>query len=176
VGAIVRRERSGRCPGTSGGLVLIALLVFVFLASFAAMVAAESWTLALQREREAELLFIGDQYRRALESYWKMSPGPVKTLPTSVGQLLLDDRFPQPVMHLRRAYVDPMAGEDFRLIKTGNVIVGVHSRSKDIPVKQANFPERYAQFESAGSYQQWRFIFTPPRTGPPRPGPARPGT
>jgi type II secretory pathway pseudopilin PulG len=159
-----------------GGFTYAALLLAVAVIGIGLAAAGQSWSTAAQREREAELLFIGDQYRRALESYWKMSPGPVKTLPTSVGQLLLDDRFPQPVMHLRRAYVDPMAGEDFRLIKTGNVIVGVHSRSKDIPVKQANFPERYAQFESAGSYQQWRFIFTPPRTGPPRPGPARPGT
>jgi type II secretory pathway pseudopilin PulG len=153
--------------------VLLAVLVFIALASFAAMAAAEAWTLTLKREREAELLFVGEQYRRALESYWRLSPGPVKTLPTTIDQLLLDDRFPQPVMHLRRAWADPVTGEKLQLVKSGNVIVGVQSGSKDAPVKVANFPERYVHFESAASYQQWRFIFTPPRAGV-RPGPPRP--
>lgn len=169
-----RPSRGLRSPAR--GLVLHALLVFMALSTFAVVAAAEVWSTTLQREREAELLFVGNQYRRAIESYWTATPGPVKTMPTSVRQLLLDDRFPQPVMHLRRQYADPMTGEDMRLITSGNVIVGVHSRSKDTPIKQSNFPDKYAQFESAATYQQWRFVFTPPRnpaaprTGAPRPG------
>jgi len=174
----VRRDplrSSPRARRSARGLVLLALLVFMALSTFAVMAAAEIWSTRLQREREAELLFVGNQYRRALESYWTATPGPVKTLPASIRQLLLDDRFPQPVMHLRRPYLDPMTGEDMQLVKTGNVIIGVHSRSKDTPIKQANFPDRYAQFENAATYQQWRFVFTPPRVGPPRPGAPRPG-
>ena len=155
--------------------MLLALLVFMALSTFAVMAAAEIWSTRLQREREAELLFVGNQYRRALESYWTATPGPVKALPASVRQLLVDDRFPQPVMHLRRAYPDPMTGEDMQLVTTGNVIVGVHSRSKDTPLKQSGFPDRYAHFENAATYQQWRFVFTPPRIGQPRPGAPRPG-
>lgn len=170
----MRPERTRVAPAaSSAGLVLLALLVFIALSSFTALVVAETWALTRQREREAELLFVGEQYRRALESYWRMSPGPMKTLPVSIEQLLVDDRFPQPVMHLRRAYIDPITGESLQLVKSGNVIVGVQSGSQDTPVKVANFPERYAQFESATSYRQWRFIFTPPRAAS-RPGPPRP--
>lgn len=157
------------------GLVLLALLVFLALSTFAVMAEAGIWSTQLQREREAELLFVGDQYRRALESYWTATPGPVKSLPVSTRQLLLDDRFPQPVVHLRRLYADPMTGEDMQVVMTGNVIVGVHSRSKDTPLKQAHFPDRYAHFENAAAYQQWRFVFTPPRVGQPRTGAPRHG-
>lgn len=155
------------------GLVLIALLIFIALSSFAALAAADVWAMTLQREREAELLFVGHQYRRAIESYWNAAPGPARTLPTSVRQLLDDDRFPQPVQHLRRAYADPLTGEEFALVKVGPSIVGVHSRSLDAPVKRAHFPDLYAHFEAAATYQQWRFVFTPPRPGQPRAAPPR---
>ena len=170
------RDRSPmRDPAAARGLVLLALLIFLALTTLAVTVASEFWSMALQREREAELLFVGNQYRRAIESYWTASPGPVKTMPTSIRQLLLDDRFPQPVMHLRRQYVDPMTGEDMKLVTTGNVIVGVHSRSKDTPIKQTNFSDRNTQFDNATTYQQWRFVFTPPRSAAPRPGVPRQG-
>lgn len=166
-------RRHASRPRAAGGLVLIAMLIFIALSSFAALAAADVWSLAVQREREAELLFVGNQYRRAIESYWNASPGPAKALPTSLRQLLEDDRFPQPVRHLRRAYADPMTGEDFAVVTSGPAIVGVHSRSSDAPVKRAQFPDLYAHFEAAATYQQWRFVFTPPRPGQQRTAPPR---
>ncbi len=158
------------------GLVLLAVLMLLVLAGLAALVGAEVWATALRREREAELLFIGEQYRRAIESYWRASPTPVKTLPTSLEQLLEDDRFPTPVRHLRRLYADPITGtDDWGLVKIGNGIAGVHSRSKETPLKQSGFPAQYVEFEQAGRYDRWRFVFKLPRQpGPPaRPRPAQ---
>lgn len=155
------------------GLVLLAVLMLLVLVGLAALVGAEVWATALQRERESELLFVGEQYRRAIESYWRASPN-VKTLPTSLDQLLEDDRFPKPVRHLRRRYTDPMTGApDWGLVKLGNGIAGVYSTSKDAPLKQSGFPPQYIEFERAGRYDQWRFVFKLPR--PPGP-PARPRT
>lgn len=151
------------------GLVLLAVLMLLVLAGLAALVGAEVWATALQREREAELLFAGEQYRRAIESYWRASPAPVKTLPTSLAQLLEDDRFPTPVRHLRRLYADPITGAtDWGLVKIGNGIAGVHSSSHAAPLKQSGFPPQYVEFERAGRYDQWRFVFKLPR----QPGPA----
>ncbi len=147
------------------GLVLLALLIFLALASLATMLAAEVWATARQRDREAELLFVGDQYRRAIESYWRSTPGRVKTLPVSVDVLLQDDRFPTPVHHLRRPYSDPMTGEAFVLVRQGGAIAGVQSASKATPLKMAGFPVRYRLFEGAQSYEQWQFVFIPPRSG-----------
>jgi type II secretory pathway pseudopilin PulG len=169
-----RADRTGRVRG----LVLLALLLFIALASLATALAVEVWATALQRARETELLFVGDQYRRAIESYWRATPGRVKTLPVSVEALLTDDRFPTPVRHLRQLYPDPLTGEPFVLVRQGGGIAGVQSSSKDPPLKIANFPPRYRQFEAAQSYEQWTFVFTPPRSAPravpPKPGSAQP--
>lgn len=152
--------------GRVGGLVLLALLLFLALASLATSLAAEVWATARKREREAELLFVGDQYRRAIESYWRVSPGGARTLPLSLEVLLNDDRFPVPVQHLRRLYPDPITGEAFVVVRQGGGISGVRSASKDVPVKSANFPLRYRQFEGALAYEQWQFVFSPSRGAP----------
>jgi type II secretory pathway pseudopilin PulG len=157
--------RSG--PGATArgqrGVILIALLLMLVLVGVGALAAAEIWSTTLKREREVELLWVGEQYRHAIESYWKATPGRRKQLPSTIDQLLLDDRFPNPVMHLRAAYPDPMAPDtDFELIRMNNALVGVRSTSKDKPMKQANFPLRYRQFAGAEDYSQWQFIFAAP--------------
>lgn len=149
------------------GIVLLGLLLCLALASLAVALGAEVWATARQRDREAELLFVGDQYWRAIESYWRLSPGPTKTLPKSVDDLLLDDRFPMPVRHLRKRYADPITAADLRLIKVGNALIGVASRSRDTPLKIDGFAPRYAQFAASASYDRWRFVFQPPRAAPP---------
>jgi len=162
-------RRPERCPAVPAaaarerGLVLIALLLMLMLVGVGALSAAEVWATARKHEREVELLWVGDQYRHAIESYWKATPGPRKALPASISQLLTDERFPNAVHHLRRVYRDPMAPDtDFEPIVVNNALVGVHSTSKDVPLKHAHFPRRYVQFAAAEDYTQWQFIFMPP--------------
>lgn len=168
----VERSRAAGGRSRGRGLVLLALLIFLALGALATMLAAEVWATTRQRERETELLFVGEQYRRAIESYWRATPGRAKALPLSVDVLLQDDRFPTPVHHLRRAYPDPITGGELELIRVGNGIAGVRSPSKAAPMKAAGFPPRYQQFEGQASYDQWQFVFVPPRSGtrlpPPR--------
>ncbi len=144
------------------GLVLLALLIMLVLVGVGALAAAEVWATALKRERETQLLFIGDQYRRAIQSYWKMTPGR-RAFPPSIDVLLTDNRFPNAVHHLRRLYRDPMTESgEFEPIIQGNWMVGIHSVSTDIPIKKANFPAAYRRFENAETYAQWQFVFLPP--------------
>jgi type II secretory pathway pseudopilin PulG len=132
------------------------------LVGVGALGAAEVWATALKRERESELLFIGEQYRRAIASYWKVSPGR-RTYPPSIEVLLTDDRFPNPVHHLRRIYRDPMTESgEFELLKQANGVVGVHTTSDDAPIKRAGFASAYKLFEKAEHYSQWQFVFAPP--------------
>jgi type II secretory pathway pseudopilin PulG len=143
------------------GLVLLALLIMLILVGVAALAAGEVWSTTLKRERETELLFIGNQYRRAIQDYWKMSPGR-RAYPPSVDVLLTDNRFPNPVHHLRRLYRDPMTDNgEFEPIMQSNGFIGIHSVSTDAPIKKAGFPPALAQFENADTYAQWQFIFVP---------------
>ena len=113
------------------GYALLAALVLLAIVSLGATVAVERAQLAAQREREAELLFAGDQYRDALVRYYAMPAGQLSQQYPQTLQDLLEDRRTQATgRHLRRLYPDPMTGKpDWVLEWVGGRIVGVHSRS-----------------------------------------------
>jgi type II secretory pathway pseudopilin PulG len=53
------------------GLVLLALLIALAISSVAMMGAPDVWALQRQRQQEEELLFVGDQYRLAIQRYYE---------------------------------------------------------------------------------------------------------
>jgi hypothetical protein len=117
------------------------------------------WHTTLQREKEKELLFIGNQFRVALKSYY--SGPPAGRYPTRLDDLLLDSRSPAIRRHLRQIYVDPFSGKaewGFVTLPDGQ-IVGVHSLSDAEPIKTAGFLLRDADFEGKTKYSEWVFSF-----------------
>lgn len=144
------------------GFMLLALLIVLMLGSISLMGAVDVWTVQAQREREKQLLFVGNQYRLAIQSYYYAAPnGSPKVLPPTLAVLLEDDRYPVPVRHLRRLYPDPITGsEEWGLIRVGERIAGVFSRSEAAPIKQAGFPDIYKVFADQKRYQDWVFAFT----------------
>lgn len=114
----------------------------------------------MRREQEEQLLFVGEQYKRAISSYYSIYPaGANRSLPTSLEVLVNDNRFPTPMHHLRRLYPDPMTGKpDWELVMSGGGILGVHSRSTQEPFKKSGFPERLMEFENSESYANWKFV------------------
>lgn len=121
------------------------------------------WQTEVRREKEQELLFAGDQFRRAIESYYNDSKAVAGAgaglYPTSFEQLLKDERSLAVKRHLRRIYLDPMThSRDWGVIRQQDGgITGVYSIAKGAPVKRANFPADYAAFEKAENYQGWKF-------------------
>ena len=86
---------------------MAALLVVLAVMSLMLSMALPVWHHAAQREREAELIFRGEQYARAIMLYQRQTPG---AYPPDV-ETLVEGRF------LRRAYRDPMTAEgEFRLV------------------------------------------------------------
>jgi type II secretory pathway pseudopilin PulG len=141
------------------GIVMLALLLALALASIALLAGLDVWALEKQRRQEEELLFIGDQYRLAIQRYYRAG----RSLPQSIDDLLEDKRFPVPLHHLRRAYADPMTGNnDWRFLFDGDRISGVYSSSERVPIKRANFPRAYAFFANAQTYADWKFFYLPP--------------
>lgn len=144
------------------GVVLLWLLFFVAALGVGTAAIGAVWHTAAQREREAELLFVGDQYRRAIESFWHapLPQGQERRLPVRLEELLEDPRFPHGVRHLRRIYVDPMTGAaKWGMVGgKGEGIRGVYSLSEARPLKSGGFPIAYAAFEEASSYREWVFL------------------
>ena len=159
VSLYARQARRGRARECERGLVLLTLLIALMLVSVALMGALDVWALQRQRQQEEELLFVGNQYRLAIERYYRAG----RTLPMSVDDLLEDKRFPVPLHHLRRAYPDPITGKnDWLFLRQGDRIFGVHSSSEAPTIKSANFPRRYADFANVKTYGEWQFFYVIP--------------
>jgi type II secretory pathway pseudopilin PulG len=137
------------------------------------------WHTAQQREREVELLFIGNQIRAAIGSYYAMTPGNLRRYPASMEELLKDPRFPMTVRHLRKPYRDPVTGTgDWGLvIAPGGGFMGVFSNSEAAPLKRAGFDapnrafeERTVQLADKMNYKEWQFVYLPMASAPARLG------
>jgi hypothetical protein len=120
------------------------------------------WHTAAVRDKEAQLLFVGGEYQRALARYKAATPSGMPASPERLEQLLQDERQQVPVRHLRRLYRDPMTdSSEWGLIKEGGRIVGVYSLGTGVPLKQANFPGWSEGFGGAESYAAWKFLGKP---------------
>ena len=85
------------------GFALAALLVAIAVLSVLMLVALPTWRHHVQREKEAELIFRGEQYARAIGLYQRKLAG---AFPPSL-DALVEQKF------LRRRYKDPISGDDF---------------------------------------------------------------
>jgi type II secretory pathway pseudopilin PulG len=144
-----------------GGVVLLAVLAFILVTTLAASSLVVAYTTQLQREKEEQLLFVGDQYRKAIASYYNtVPPDGARALPQSLETLLNDQRFPKPVQHLRRLYPDPITGQlDWQLVLENSGIVGIKSQSGKATVKKHGFAKGDEQFEGKQMYSEW--VFSP---------------
>ena len=151
--------RTSRLGGPATGYAYLALLFFVAVMGVGLGAAAQVWHTLAQREKELELLFIGRQFEVAIQSYYDSSPAAAKQYPKSLEDLLIDARWPSIKRYLRRIYADPMTGQsDWILIKRGDRIIGVHSRSVAEPLKIAGFDPAHATFAGASAYSEWTFV------------------
>jgi type II secretory pathway pseudopilin PulG len=155
---------------SQGGFTYVAVLVAVALIGIMLAAAGMSWSMAQQRAKERELLFVGNAFRKAVADYYQGTPGTIKRYPNSFADLLKDNRNAATVRHLRRVYVDPMTGlANWGMVRAADGgIQGVYSVAVGEPVKTSRFRQRDSEFEGARSYADWRFVYVPP-------APAQPG-
>jgi type II secretory pathway pseudopilin PulG len=123
-------------------------------------VVSEVWQVAQQRDKEEQLLFAGDQMRRAIGRYFASNG----SYPLQLEDLLKDPRFPGVRRFLRRVYRDPITGSaEWGLVKLqGDAISGVFSLSEQEPLKKAGFSLADQSFEGKMKYSEWLFV---PRIG-----------
>jgi type II secretory pathway pseudopilin PulG len=150
-----------------GFTYLMALFVIAIAGTGLALL-GEVWQTTALREKEAELLYVGHQYRRAIERYYLSGLG---QYPRTLEDLLKDPRSPTVRRHLRRLYPDPITGtSEWTLLKAPDGgIMGVHSRSEKQPVKIANFKSRDGEFQAAKKYSDWKFVYSPTPQMKPQP-------
>ncbi|MBI4986638.1 MAG: type II secretion system protein [Rhodocyclales bacterium] len=167
---------AARSAGAQRGFSYLLVLFFVAIVGAGLAAAGQMWVTAVQREREAELLFVGNEFRQAIGRYYEATPGRVKQFPSSLEDLLKDPRFPQARRHLRQIYVDPMSGRrDWLLVKAPQGgIMGVASASEEAPKKRSGFDGADRVFEQQAlrlgeklRYRDWEFVHVPGLTALP---------
>ena len=159
-----------RCA--QAGFTYIGLLLLIALMGASLAGTGVLWSQVQQRQKERELLFVGDQFREAIARYYLNSPGPVKSYPSKLTDLLEDPRQPTTQRYLRKIYRDPVTGEaDWELVTApSGRIMGVHSRAAGRPIKQRNFRYRYRGFADKAHYSDWWFVYLPADNGQPAGG------
>lgn len=150
--------------GKQGGFTYLAILFAIAVAGVILARAGVNWSQDAQREKEKELLFIGNEYRKAIMLYYERTPGAVKKYPAKLEDLLTDTRFVTPQHCLRKLYRDPVTAQaQWALVMSSEGgIMGVHSLSTAAPIKTAGFGHADVAFEGAGRYAEWVFSYTPP--------------
>jgi type II secretory pathway pseudopilin PulG len=156
------RSRPQRAPPAQhtrqAGFTYIGLMFAIAVIGITLATVGVVWSTQIRRDKEAELLFVGDQYRTAIGRYRASG----NQFPLTLNDLLEDKRYPQARRYLRRLYPDPMTGSaDWQLITAADGgIMGVASASQLKPIKVAGFPALDAAFASVDCYCGWRFIYT----------------
>src|SRR5437867_3038028 len=165
---MLRSKRNVRgstlCQEERGVTYLLVMLAVVLMGS-SASVAAKQWKAVVQREREAELLTRGIEIQTALAAYsFQQKKGRVG-LSGEIYPLTLEELTKQPKPALRKAYKDPITGEDWEYVRdpTGR-IQGVRSKSNAEPFKQRDFPPVVRHLEGLASYYLWVFQYPNPST------------
>jgi type II secretory pathway pseudopilin PulG len=149
-------------PPGQAGFTYLGLLIAVAIMGVSLAAAGTLWSFAAQRDREADLLFIGHQYRNAIARYY--SAGGFR-YPRELRDLLDDDRSPTPRHFLRKLYADPMSGAaDWQIVRAADGgVMGVASTSQAKSIKRANFDGADAGFEDFERYCDWQFVYVPRR-------------
>jgi type II secretory pathway pseudopilin PulG len=131
------------------GFTYLMLLWWVVISGVMLMALGRSWGVDAQRQREAELVFRGEQIRAALVSYRRADESAGQYPPT-LQALLEDKRGPTLRRHLRQLWPDPITGQPgWGLIRDeANGIRGVYSLSQRAPL---------AGPVGALTYADWRF-------------------
>ena len=142
-------------------MTYIGLLIAVVFFGLGSVGAARLLASTERAEREAELLFIGHQFRQAIHSYFAAGPR-AGQYPAKLDDLLQDNRYPTPKRHLRRLFVDPITGKtDWGLVLAPEGgIMGIYSQSEREPQKRANFDLADADFELTLQRQQAQVLST----------------
>lgn len=151
------------------GFTYFGLLLAIATAALVVSAGASLLTNDLRRDKELELLFAGDEIKRALETYHSKNTGGLYPYPKQLDWLLRDPNQPSLQRYLRRIYRDPMhevdeaasttlVGTWVPILGTGGQVIGVHSNSARAPLKTAGFPKHYEAFRAAKRYADWKFI------------------
>jgi type II secretory pathway pseudopilin PulG len=143
----------------NAGFTYLGLLFAVATLGIVLSTVGVVWSTEIRRDKEAQLLFVGDQMRDAIGRYRAVNG----QYPLALTDLILDEHSPAVRRFLRRIYVDPITNvADWEpIMAPEGGIMGVASPSMQKPIKVAGFSAADSTFEKTDCYCDWRFVYSP---------------
>lgn len=149
--------RRNRAP--QSGFTYVSIMVLVALLGLGLAMLGPLWAEEAQREREQDLLRVGELYAKAIDAYVRSSPGSQKRHPLRLEDLLLDTRYVGTQRHLRKLYADPLQpSRPWGLLRAADGgIRGVFSQDARLPFARAPLELASARLPAASRYSDWVF-------------------
>jgi type II secretory pathway pseudopilin PulG len=119
----LRRCWCGEC-----GYLMVALLVSMSIMAILMAAALPAWHTLARREKEAELIFRGEQYARAIGLWQRRF---ANASPPSI-DVLVEQRL------LRKKYKDPITNDEFQILGAGTSPAGQPQQSNASPAQGAS--------------------------------------
>ncbi|CAM3143548.1 type II secretion system protein [Janthinobacterium lividum] len=151
----------GNAVTAQHGFTYVAMLFALAMFGIGLAAVGEAWNTATQREREEELIQIGQAYVRAIGTYYAQAPGTAKGYPPALQDLVEDRRFVGVRRHLRKIYLDPVGkGAEWGLVKAADGgIAGVYSLSEKATLRRQPLLLPGAAPVIGGRYADWKFVY-----------------
>lgn len=145
------------------GFTYVAMLFALAMFGIGLAAVGQAWSAATQREREEELIQIGQAYVRAIAAYHAQAPGSVKSYPATLQELVEDRRFVGVRRHLRKVYRDPVGkGAEWGLVMAADGgIAGVYSLSTKPTLRRQPLLLAGAAPVVGERYADWKFVHVP---------------
>lgn len=148
------------------GFSYLVALFMVAILSVLSLRAMENVRTKERREKEAQLLFVGQAYRNAIREYYENTSGTAKRYPPDLESLLIDIRANRMRRPLRKLYRDPITSSTTWGVVWGEAdgvmgVTGVYSLSTQEPIKIGGFPVDLRSFTGAKHYHEWQFVYQP---------------
>ena len=100
------------------GFTYLVLLFAIAILGVGLATTGVIWSTESRLAKERELEFIGQQFIRAIGSYYNATPGEVKSYPQTPDDLVQDTRFLFTKRHLREIYINPFTKKpDWQYVK-----------------------------------------------------------
>ena len=150
--------RAGKRPAAGYTYVMLLAALAIFGIGLAAL--GESWSSVARRDREQELLLVGEAYAHAIEQYYLRSPGVAHRYPARLEDLVEDRRFVGVVRHLRQLYADPVTRGPFAVERAPDGgIMGVYSPSAAEPLRRTAYRLKSGILVYGSRYMDWKFDY-----------------